>query len=344
MLPYSLKNGRLYIHLTIWLLFCGFMYFPFLSDSRPLPHFFFPRFLLIVFLFYINYFYLVPRFLLNKGLFQYVVLSLLIIGSFTWLEFGFLPDMPFPELGRPVPRSRIGTRLPVFPIVFRLGIVHVISSILRIYFEWKKNEVLRKEIEKENIKSELQLLKTQLDPHFLFNSLNTIYALAVKKSLETPDAVVNLSELMRYMIYEADKDMVPLTKELDYIKSYVQLQLLRHSDNENVSLKISGVEKGKVIPPLIFISFIENAFKYGTDYNGRIHIKIEFLIQEESLDFSIRNRIVIVRKSTKSSGIGLENVQNRLRLLFPGTHTLKISNDGENYRVDLKLMYLKNSG
>jgi len=157
--------------------------------------------------------------------------------------------------------------------------------------------------------------------------------------MDTSQAVVNLSELMRYMIYEADKDMVPLTKELDYIKSYVQLQLLRLSDSKNVSLKISGEDKGRAIPPLLFISFIENAFKYGTDYKGETNIKIELNISHESMKFFIANKIGVLKKSAQSSGIGLENVRNRLKHLYPNRHKLNVVNDGHNYEVELQLMY-----
>ncbi|MBQ4914522.1 histidine kinase [Maribacter sp. MMG018] len=356
---------NLFVHIIVWILFYSILSYPFLSEGGSFPLFMLPRMVSIIILFYINYFYFVPRFLLNKGVLFYLVLSLVCITLVVILE-NILLSQPPPRVFGPMGLNGVGARYrpssvsravelidmprgdfrfrPFFASFVRLGIPYSISSILRIYLEWKKNNNLREEIEKENIKSELQLLKNQLDPHFLFNSLNTIYALSVKKSLDTSQAVVNLSELMRYMIYEADKDMVPLTKELDYIKSYVQLQLLRLSDSENVTLKISGEDKGRAIPPLIFISFIENAFKYGTDYNGKTSIRIELCISNESIRFFIDNKIGVIRKSAKSSGIGLENVRNRLNLLYPNMHTLNVFNNGVNYRVELELKNLKTAG
>lgn len=212
-----------------------------------------------------------------------------------------------------------------------------VGSFLRVYQEWRKNEDLRKKVESEKVNSELQFLKTQLNPHFLFNSLNTIYSLSVKKSSGTPDAVISLSEMMRYMIYEADKDKVPLSKEVEYIKNYVQLQKLRLSDSANVTLRISGEEKGKQMVPLLFISFIENAFKYGTDFKGKTHVAISLFIEERSVDFRVENKIGIPRQQQVNSGVGLENTKNRLQLLYPNSHDLEIIDIGDTYVVHLKL-------
>ncbi|GLU45305.1 hypothetical protein Musp01_29290 [Muricauda sp. NBRC 101325] len=212
-----------------------------------------------------------------------------------------------------------------------------ISGLLRMYVEWRKNEDLRQVVEKEKVSSELQFLKTQLNPHFLFNSLNAIYSLSVKNSSNTSEAIISLSELMRYMLYEADKERVPLAKEIDYIKNYVQLQRLRLSDSVNVKLKISGDERDKEVPPLLFISFIENAFKYGTDYTGKTFVNINISINQNNIVLRVENKIGVQRKQNKNSGVGLENIKNRLRLLYPNTHELNITDNGENYIVNLTL-------
>jgi len=212
-----------------------------------------------------------------------------------------------------------------------------VSAFLRVYLEWRTNEDLRRKVESEKVNSELQFLKTQLNPHFLFNSLNAIYSLSVKNSSKTSEAIISLSELMRYMLYEADKDKVQLSKELEYIKNYVQLQRLRLSDSANVKLKISGQDKGKEVPSLLFISFIENAFKYGTDYKGRTYVDIKILIKEKSINLKVENKIGTHRKQDKNSGVGLQNIKNRLRLLYPNSHKLQITDNDERYIVDLNL-------
>nr|WP_293294533.1 histidine kinase [Allomuricauda sp.] len=218
-----------------------------------------------------------------------------------------------------------------------LSVPIFVSGLLRVYVGWRKNEDLRTQVENENVSSELQFLKTQLNPHFLFNSLNAIYSLSVKNSKNTSEAIISLSELMRYMIYEADKEMVQIHKELNYIKNYVQLQRLRLSDSANVTLKISGEDKGIEIPPLLFISFIENAFKYGTDFKGSTYVAINFVLDNEFIYFTVENRIGPHREPNKNSGVGLQNIKNRLKLLYPKSHELNISDDGQTFKVYLVL-------
>ena len=329
---------ELFAHVVLWIAFYGLVLYPFITRSIPLSPSSLFKLSLTTLLFYINYFFLVPKLLLKKNIRIYVLVSFLLIISIGLISQKVLPP-DFPERFRN-PRPFVENLFMFRPFSMYLvtfGIPYIVSAVLRIYVEWKKNEDLKKVVEKEKVESELQLLKTQLNPHFLFNSLNTIYALSVKNSRDTPKAVVNLSELMRYMLYEADKDMVPLTKELDYVQSYVQLQRLRMPDSRNVNLNISGEDWNKAIPPLLFISFIENAFKYGTDYEGKTYIKINLWIKKGSIQLHVVNKIGGFKEPSKNSGLGLENVKNRLKLLYPNSHELVVKNDGKTYSVDLTL-------
>tara|TARA_R110002051_G_scaffold1246_2_gene6880 strand:- start:17292 stop:18326 length:1035 start_codon:yes stop_codon:yes gene_type:complete len=337
-----IKNKvQILVHISIWILLYGLTFYPVLNEARPMPLDFFPKLLVIIILFYLNYFYLVPKFLLQKNVFVYLIISVVLLTiSVLLLNYFYKPIFPdIPFMQRQPPRDFGLMRF--YKTFVSLGIPYVISTILKIYVEWEQNENLRLSVEKESIKSELQFLKAQLNPHFLFNSLNTIYALSVKKSPDTSEAIVDLSELMRYMIYEADKDLVPLNKELDYIKSYIQLQRLRLSDSENVSLKITGEDRGKAVPPLLFISFIENAFKYGTDYKGKTYVKINLTITDDSIFLNVKNKIGVFKEPTKNSGIGLENIRNQLELIYPSLHHLQVNNDGENYEVLLTIYQKK---
>lgn len=327
-----------FIHFFIWALFYGFFLYPFIFEFRRIPPDLPVRLVWIIVLFYFNYFVLVPKVLLGKNTAVYILTCIAIIiisGLIINTAFPFDPDERFlrprnenRELGRFVRQlfAMLNLSAPIF-----------ISGLLRMYVEWRKNEDLRQVVEKEKVSSELQFLKTQLNPHFLFNSLNAIYSLSVKNSSRTSEAIISLSELMRYMLYEADKDKVPLGKEMEYIQNYVQLQRLRLSDSANVKLKISGNERNKEVPPLLFISFIENAFKYGTDYKGKTYVNINLLIDEKKIDFKVENKIGAQRKQNKNSGVGLENIKNRLRLLYPNSHQLNITDDGETYVVELTL-------
>ncbi|MGS2737775.1 sensor histidine kinase [Sinomicrobium sp. M5D2P17] len=390
------------IHVAVWTFFFIVLNYQVYSEIRYIPkeilYRTLYRTLLNIGLFYLNYTYLVPKFLLKKKLRKYifislsiVVLNVVLIGGidapppgavvltkrFDPTDDPFVRDSIFhfspvvedsvqPEVSENVmpPDTlhagiRRGFRMATPAIhagrtdIWRfrflmslraaavVGMYFVIGAAIKIYIEWKKGEAIRNQIQSEKITSELQFLKAQLNPHFLFNSLNSIYSLSVKKSNDTPEAVITLSDLMRYMLYEANRDMVPLGKELDYIKNYIQLQRLRLSDGERVTLNIYGNERDKKIQPLLFISFIENAFKYGTDYRGRTVVKTVISIKEDAIHFYVRNIIGRHQKNSRSSGVGLQNIRNRLNLLYPDSHTLDIVDDGETFTVSLTLKFDK---
>ncbi|WP_375587328.1 sensor histidine kinase [Flagellimonas aurea] len=337
----------LIIHVLMWTLFYVFFLFPFFLQISRFPPGFPLRLLAIMGLFYLNYFLLVPRLLLQKKIASYLlacILSMAIAGAL--IHWGIMsPGMSGPP--RPMgPEDRfiIDGFIGQFINFLNLSTPIFISGVLRMYLEWKRNDDLRKKVESDRVNSELQFLKTQLNPHFLFNSLNTIYSLSVQSSTKTSEAIISLSELMRYMIYESDKSMVPLSKELEYIRNYVRLQRLRLSDSANVALKISGNDKGLEVPSLLFISFIENAFKYGTDYKGRTYVKINFQIEKDILRLTVENRIGVHRQQKKDQGIGLENIKNRLELLYPNSHGLGIVDNGKHYKVYLTLQFLNPAG
>jgi LytS/YehU family sensor histidine kinase len=185
--------------------------------------------------------------------------------------------------------------------------------------------------------AELNYLRKQTNPHFLFNTLNSIYSLAYKKSDKVPEAIVSLSELMRYMLYETDNKTVLLEKELNYINNYIELQKLRLNNIENIFVNIHGNTKNKYIEPLLLISFIENAFKYGTDYKGNARVKIKIQIENNNLDFLVENKMEKFETKPNNSGIGISNIKTRLRLLYPNSHKLTITEKNNNYLVHLSL-------
>ena len=334
---------KILVHISLWFVLYWLLIYPSIEPTNTTSIVLPVKLIITTLLFYVNYFYLVPKLLLANHKFSYIIISLLLL---TIVGFGihFVVQPPLRPDGFQGPIHPMQTqndvlfsfRILLMPIL-NFGLPYSFSTMLRLYAGWENNEDLRKSIEKEKIESELQFLKTQLNPHFLFNSLNTIYALSVKQSADTSDAIINLSEMMRYMLYEADNKLVPLCKEVEYIKSYVALQILRLSSSENVTLKISGDESGKYIPPLLFISFIENAFKYGTDYNGNTVVKINFSFYENTVKFQVINTIGNFKAESNSSGLGLENVKSRLHYLYPKSHELLINDDGETYKVDLTL-------
>ena len=161
--------------------------------------------------------------------------------------------------------------------------------------------------------------------------------MAYQKSDKVPDAIVTLSEMMRYMLYETDNKTVFLEKEINYIKNYIELQKLRLNNIENIYINIHGNTKDKHIEPLLLIDFVENAFKYGTDYKGVAYVKIKIIIEENNLDFWIENKMQDFQKDPNNSGIGLNNIENRLNLLYPNSHQLTTLESDNNYSIHLKL-------
>ncbi|MGB5434843.1 MAG: sensor histidine kinase [Maribacter sp.] len=333
---------QILVHVLIWCALYGLLLYPFIALSRPIPNELPIKILVATVLFYFNYFYLVPHLLLNEMKVWYITVSVLLLGLVIYGTHVLFPPLDPRGLPNPMPplephqNDLLSFRFRLTPVI-NFGVPFLFSTMLRVYLGWQENENLRKSTEKEKIESELQFLKAQLNPHFLFNSLNTIYSLSVKQSADTSEAIINLSELMRYMLYESDKAHVPLNKEMEYIKSYVALQRLRLANSEMVTLKISGDDTNKYVPPLLFISFIENAFKYGTDYNGKTMVKITFTIQNRSIHFNVKNRIGPYKAKSKSSGLGLENIKNRLKYLYPNSHVLHIDDTGETYEVNLTI-------
>jgi hypothetical protein len=192
-------------------------------------------------------------------------------------------------------------------------------------------------LQKEKINAELSSLKSQINPHFLFNTLNSIYALAVKGDEKTADAVINLAGLMRYMIKEAHGDRISLQKELDYLTNYVELQKSRLRETAAVSLSIKGQAGVLEIAPLILITFVENAFKYGINPDMESRISIDIDIHDGILDLSVFNTKVVISSLDLSTGIGLDNTRSRLEKLYYKKHRLEITDEKDYYTIFLSI-------
>lgn len=196
------------------------------------------------------------------------------------------------------------------------------------------------EIEKEKTISELKALKSQINPHFLFNSLNSIYSLARKKSESVPGKIVQLSDLMRHIIYESDSDFIPLEKELEMIRNYIELQNLRTGEKDKIKLDVIGEIENKKIAPLLFLPFVENSFKHGLKGGAKnVFVDIRIEVMGKILNFEIENSKgkTIEINNSKYKGIGVENVKKRLELIYENSHSLKISDREETFKVLLQL-------
>lgn len=327
------------IHLLVW---AGFFLFPFIDDNRQhlsdyfiIRHIFF--LLLLATFYYLNSLLLIPQLLLRgkKGVYSLLILALILTIAVTHFLFSNILDgLMEHEMHHPNSIRRLF--FPVFPLLF----VFAISTAIKITNEWFRNEKQKKEMENEKLNSELAFLKSQVNPHFLFNILNNICSLARKKSDETENAIIKLSQIMRYMLSDSKDEKVSLEKEIEYLNSYIELQRLRISDNVSIRFDIEGDPGTVLIEPLLLIPFVENAFKHGISYLEDSLIAIFMRVNEKELQFTVENKIV--RKNTESNviepGIGLKNVIRRLELLYPGTHELFITDTHPVYHVELKLI------
>ncbi len=218
-------------------------------------------------------------------------------------------------------------------------ITSIYAILIRFTSDWFKSQQLHADMINQKQASELSMLKSQISPHFFFNTLNNIYTLVYKKSDDAPEVIMKLSDIMRYMLYEANTDLVSLSIEVNYLKNYIELQLLRVRQNNFVEFNMEGDLNEKEIPPMLLIPFVENAFKH-CDKSTSPCIFINLKTAKDYLYFVVtnfrKNSIDNIAKD-KASGIGLQNVKRRLELLYPGKHKLKLIEEQDKYTVELIL-------
>jgi sensor histidine kinase YesM len=293
----------------------------------------------IVLAVYVNLYVLIPRLLGRKKYLFYAlcVLALLAITAqgnifiFSYAIDFFLPDYFFV--------SNFS-----FLQLVQFGAVYLaITTLLKLSRAWfklleSKNHLAK--LEREKASTELLFLKMQINPHFFFNSLNNIYSLALKKDAMAPDSILKLAEVMRYMIYESNGNLVPLQKEINYLHNYIDLQKLRIRDNSSVVFEVTGDIEGWFVAPLILLVFIENGFKHGIKasiYQSFVNILIN--IGNDHLHMTVENSKGVIDDVERDAfrGLGLDNVKRRLELLYPGQYELTINDTEEKYMAVLQL-------
>ena len=204
------------------------------------------------------------------------------------------------------------------------------------------NTIKKEQLEKQAVETELHYLKSQINPHFLFNTLNNIHTLVYKQAATAPEAVLRLSSLMRYMIYESNAHTVPLSREIKYLDDYIGLQQLRYRQSPVVDLVIAGDTETCFIAPLLFIHFLENAYKHSPARLAPGAIRVKVVVESNTLLFSCQNPIATTQANDLDvpGGIGLPNIKKRLALLYPDKHALEINSDGEIFSVTLTIQDL----
>lgn len=288
--------------------------------------------------FFINYF-LLPRFYYRKNYLFFFFFTALVIASVIVIEELVLEQIFFPD-----------TRGKSFPGVFfsLFEVLPVITIISGFKFAW---DAIEKQQEVDHLKatikeSELQFLTSQINPHFLFNNLNNLYAYAIENSPKTPQIILELSSVLRYMLYECKSKFVPLQKEIEQLENFTRLNQLQIEERGEVNFKTTNIKPGFQIAPLILIVFIENAFKHSQASQSQdIFIDIELKLSDTGmLEFICKNNFLPVSNTENlSKGIGLENVKKRLELLYSNTYELNIQESDNNYEVYVSLRLNKSS-
>jgi LytS/YehU family sensor histidine kinase len=246
------------------------------------------------------------------------------------------PSTPDEKFGGPPFRE-----MHLFNFMFTSLFLVFFSVGMRVLERHSQTEKLQKELEKEKLNSELAFLKNQISPHFFFNTLNNIYSLISINAEDSQKAVLKLSKLMRYLLYDSEHGNTKLSNEIDFMNNYIDLMKLRVSSIISLNISFPETYEDINIPPLIFIPFIENAFKHGISFRERSFIDISMTIDKESVKFRCSNSLVKSAEEieTAQSGIGLENVTKRLNLLFPGKHELKINKSDSEFEVLLQIKF-----
>ena len=358
---------QIVIHLAAWLCF---LLLPLLLYPRPreIDFSFFKEHYLSIYniinngffiaFYYLNTYLFLPKLLDQKKFLSYtaLILALLIFCTFlpriTHSLFGSSNPQTFQtasgagtpgsngfQQNRPGgPNSRFRPLVNPFNLAIFL-LVFVFSTGIRVINQWLRSEAHNKEIPNERLKAELSFLKAQINPHFLFNTLNNIYALATAQSEHTAAAVMKLSSIMRYVLTEARNDLVPLEKEIQFTSHYIELQKMRLTDKTSIEFSVRGEPLGRQIAPLLLLPFVENAFKYGISTRERSPINILLEIKDNSLYFSICNHkhLNTTLRVSDNTGIGISNTKRRLDLFYEDRYSLAIDDKPNEFIVHLKI-------
>ncbi len=285
---------------------------------------------------YYNIYVLVPKYLAQKKFYIYLGFLLLLVLIITPLEtlLIYLKSSDMPRMQAAILENLNIFFLPNFFILLT-------STVGKITLDWYKSLREKKELETETMQSELRFLKSQINPHFLFNTLNSLYALTLKKSDLAPGIVLKLSEMMRYMLYECNERAVDLSKEVNYIQNYLELERLRQGNQTDIRFAVEGNISDQKIAPLVFIPFIENCFKHGLGNQlAKGFVRIRLGVLEDEIDLLVENsKAESMPQSVhpRSGGIGLVNVRRRLDLIYPNQYTLEIDDTPQTYTVHLHL-------
>lgn len=294
---------------------------------------------------YVLLYILLPRYFIRKKVITFSLLFILLLAFAALLQSLFFHFLVNPLL-RPDPSSYTANYLlqpnRILKIVFGIYPVVVLAAFIKMAKNWYQRERESQKLQREKVEAELNFLKAQIHPHFLFNTLNNLYALTLKRSEKASEVVLKLSHLLHHLLYEGNETQIALEKELEIINTYVSLEKIRYGERLEVNLSVQGQSTGKAIPPMLLLPFVENSFKHGASQQlEQVWISMIVTIHEQKLEFQVKNSKLLAANTSLGGavpqGIGLKNVKRRLALLYGDNYHLSIQDKGTSFQVDMSI-------
>ena len=349
------KRVKIFAHILIWMFLLILPWFFFnlnwKDNSFEIERYYY-RSVIYGIYFYIIFLWVVPKFFFKQKKYSFFAITVLLIIVFYFIldlsNSSLFPESPKDMVFRQelsilaekakLPRPPF-KRMHIYDYILTYIFITGFSMGIRVVEKLSENEKIRKELEREKLQSELMFLKYQVSPHFFFNTLNNIYSLIEFDTADAQKAVLRLSKMMRYLLYETQPEKALISTEIDFISNYIDLMRLRLTDKVVLNISLPEVTNDFLVPPLLFIPFVENAFKHGISTREPSFIDISLKIKDQNIEFLVRNSIsgVVFNESEIKTGIGLENVQKRLKLLFKENYSLEINKKDNVHEVMLKI-------
>lgn len=361
------KRNRILLHVFMWV---GFSILLFLSYVIAYKLVYFDAVLLTIrmalvnmIVFYMLFYLLLPK-IFSGSKNRIIILLLLVfpISIFVWMAATYFISLFYYALGLEItfgdlkgvikmsanqtfleavsPKRMLSQTIIIISLLSPFCFAKILVEITKLYNKKFQIEREKTALEIQNIQIEKDFLKAQLNPHFLFNTLNNLYGLTVRKDNLAPELILNLSDIMSYTLYESNTEIVRLEKELDFIKNYIALEKMRYADETDIQVTIEGQTAGLFVAPLLTFTFIENAFKYGLK-SKKAFVKLDIKMENNTFLFSLENDSEATENDSDFGGIGVENARKRLELLYPDQYKLEIERLENSFKVDLKIVLRK---
>lgn len=339
---FLVRNKLLLLHISFWVLYFSYRVYDlqgYLGGKKAVLY------LGVTLLFnvcasYSHYFFILPKFLLSKKILPYllkiIALLIIIVTSRILVENSVMPLLTSNEKYY---HSLKLTRL--ISTVWDTLTFLIFTGMIRFTIDWFDFENKKKQLENEKLNAELNYLKAQINPHFLFNTLHNLNYLVYTKSDHATEVIIKLSNMMRYMIYDVNKERVSLNKEIAYINDYIDLEKIRLNYPFLINPRIEGNVSAVEIAPLIMLTFMENAFKHGvSDQEKDCYINVDLIVDDQQIKYNVSNRKIKTQPQKKlRSGFGLNNVRQRLQLSYPNRHQLVIDDAPDSYSISLTITH-----